>query len=189
MASVKLTVKPLTPENWPDLEKVFGARGCSVARGCWCMYYRRPAKMPPPPAGVTRAQRARRDLRALTRGATPPGLIGYRGQEPVGWISLGPREDYAYLERSRVMAPVDEKRVWSIICFVVPSEFRGEGVAHELLRGAVAWARKRGVKVLEAYPVIEGESLWFGTASMFTAAGFEEVARRKPDRPVMRLEL
>ena len=87
------------------------------------------------------------------------------------------------------MAPVDGKPVWSIICFVVPSEFRGQGVAHELLGGAVAWARKRGVKVLEAYPVVEGESVWFGTASMFAAAGFEEVARRKPDRPVMRLKL
>jgi GNAT superfamily N-acetyltransferase len=184
-----LTVKPLTPERWADLETVFKARGCSVARGCWCMYYRWPGAMPPPPPGVTRAQRARRELRKLAKSDTPPGLIGYRGKDPVGWISLGPREDYHYLERSRVMKAVDDERVWSIICFVVPSEYRNQGVAHELLRGAIAWAKKRGVKMLEAYPVVEGESLWFGVESMFAAAGFREVARRKPDRPVMRLRL
>jgi GNAT superfamily N-acetyltransferase len=87
------------------------------------------------------------------------------------------------------MKPVDDAQVWSIVCFVVPSEFRGQGVAHDLLRGAIAWARKRGVKVLEAYPVVEGESLWFGVESILSPAGFREVARRKPDRPVMRLAL
>lgn len=187
---MKITVKPLTTDRWPDFEAVFNARGCSVARGCWCMYYRRDRVMPPPPKGVTRAQVNREDMRELTRGSeVPPGLIGYRGKQPVGWISLGPREDFGYLARSRVMAKVDDERVWSIICFVVPSEYRSQGVAHELLRAAVEWARKRGVKLLEAYPVIEGESTWFGLRSMFTAAGFEEVARRKPDRPVMRLQL
>ena len=186
---MKLTVKPLTPERWGDLEEVFNARGCSVARGCWCMYYRREARVPPPPKGVTRAERARRDMKKLVGGETPPGLIGYRGKQPVGWISLGPREDFAYLARSRVMAKVDEQPVWSIICFVVPSQFRGQGVAHELLRGAIDWARKQGANILEAYPVVEGESVWFGVESMFTSAGFAEVARRKADRPVMRLTL
>ena len=186
---MELTVKPLTRERWADLEALFGARGCSVARGCWCMFYRRSGAMPPPPKGVTRAERAKGDLKKLVDGKVPRGLIGYRGKWPVGWIALGPREDFAKLENSPVMKRVDDEEVWSIVCFVVPSEFRGQGVAHELLRGAIAWARKRKVKVLEAYPVVEGESLWFGTASMFTAAGFGEVARRRPDRPVMRLRL
>lgn len=186
---MKITVKPLTAGRWADFEAIFNARGCSVARGCWCMYYRHAAVLPPPPKGVTRAERAKKAMRTLVKGDTPPGLIGYQGRRPVGWISLGPREDFGYLARSRVMAKVDEKPVWSIVCFVVPSEYRNQGVAHELLRGAVEWARKRGVRRLEAYPVIEGESTWFGVQSMFTAAGFHEVARRKPDRPVMRLEL
>jgi GNAT superfamily N-acetyltransferase len=186
---MKITVKPLTPERWPDLEAVFNARGCSVARGCWCMYYRWDRVMPPPPKGMTRAERARKAMRKLARSDTPPGLLGYLGRQPVGWISLGPREHFGYLARSRVMAKVDDQPVWSIVCFVVPSEFRNQGVAHALLRGAIAWARKRGVRLLEAYPVIEGESTWFGVHSMYTAAGFDEVARRTPDRPVMRLHL
>ena len=118
--------------------------------------------------------------------------VGYRGKVPVGWVSLGPREDYAKLRRSPVMKAVDEQPVWSIICFVVPSQYRGQGVARALLDGAIAYARKRGVALLEAYPVDKpgrssDDSMWFGAKSMYDAAGFEEVARRKPKRPIVRM--
>ena len=190
---MKLTVRPLTPERWPDLEALFNAKGCSVARGCWCMFYRRSGAAAPLPAGTTQAQANRADLKKLARSSTPPGLIGYRGKTPVGWVSLGPREDYAKLKRSPVMKPVDDKPVWSIICFVVPSEHRGQGVARALLDGAIAYAKKRGATLLEAYPVDKpGRSpddfMWFGAKSMYDDAGFEEVARRKPQRPVVRLK-
>jgi len=190
---LKLVVKPLTADRWVDLEAIFLARGCSVARGCWCMFYRRSGEVPAP-RGMTRAQANRKALKALAGGDPPPGLIAYEGKTPVGWVSLGPREDFHKLERSPVMKPVDDARVWSIICFVVPGEQRRKGVAHGLLEGAIAYARKRGVKILEAYPVdrktpSHDDSLWFGTQSMFDAAGFREVARRRPTRPVMRKDL
>jgi len=158
------------------------------------MFYRRSGEAPAPPRGQTRAQANRADLKALAKSDPPPGLVGYRGKAPVGWISLGPREDYRKLERSSVMKPVDERPVWSIVCFVVPGEFRGQGVAKALLDRAIAYAKKRGVECLEAYPVDKparsaDDSLWFGTKSMYDAAGFEEVARRRPTRPVMRLGL
>ena len=189
---MKLTVHPLTPERWPDLEALFNARGCSVARSCWCMYYRRSGPRGPLPAGTTRAQANRAELKALLRSREPPGLIGYRGKVPVGWVSLGPRDDYAKLRRSPVMKAVDERPVWSIVCFVVPSQYRGQGVARALLDGAIAYAKKRGVALLEAYPVDKprrsaDDSMWFGAKSMYDAAGFEEVARRKPNRPIVRI--
>ena len=191
---VKIVCRPLTEDRWPDLEALFNARGCSVARGCWCMYYRRSGAAPPLPKGKTRAQVNRAALKSLARTGPPPGLIGYRGTVPVGWISLGPREDYARLERSSVMKAVDSEPVWSIVCFVVPSEFRGQGVARALLDAAVVYARKRNVRLLEAYPVDKpdrssAEFMWFGTKSMFDSSGFEEVARRRPQRPVVRLRL
>lgn len=191
---MKLTVHPLTPKRWPDLEAVFNAKGCSVARGCWCMYYRRSGSGAQLPAGTTHAQANRADLKALVESGEPPGLIGYRGKVPVGWVSLGPREDYAKLRRSSVMKPVDELPVWSIICFVVPSQYRGQGVAAALLDGAIAYARKRGVTLLEAYPVDKSgrsndDGMWFGAKSMYDSAGFEEVARRKPNRPVVRIRV
>ncbi len=189
---MKLTVRPLTRERWRDLEALFNAKGCSVARGCWCMYYRRsgsPGSLRP---GTTRSQANRADLKALLGSGEPPGLIGYRGKVPVGWVSLGPRDDYAKLRRSPVMKAVDERPVWSIVCFVVPPQFRGRGVARALLDGAIAYARKRGVALLEAYPVDKpgrsnDDSMWFGAKSMYDAAGFEEVARRKPARPIVRI--
>jgi len=189
-----LEVRPLTPERWPDLEAVFGARGCSVARDCWCMYYRRSGEAAAPRPGETRAGRNKRELRALVGQDPPPGLIGYRDGVPVGWVSLGPREDFRKLARSPVMKPVDDQPVWSIVCFVVPAAHRRQGVAHELLAASVDWARQRGVRLLEGYPVDlaetpGAESLWFGTQSMFHEAGFDEVARRKPGRPVVRLKL
>jgi ribosomal protein S18 acetylase RimI-like enzyme len=187
----RVVVRPFTPERWPDVEAVFNARGCSVARGCWCMFYRRSADVEPRP-GLTRAQRNRADLKALAKSDPPAGLIAYRGKVPVGWISLGPREDYRRLARSPVMKPVDDRPVWSVICFVVPTEHRHQGVATAMLRAAIAYAKRRGVKLLEAYPVdkpgkLSDESLWFGAKSMYDAEGFCEVARRKPTRPVVRL--
>jgi GNAT superfamily N-acetyltransferase len=192
---MKLTIHPLTPARWPDLEALFNARGCSIARGCWCMYYRESGKVEAP-AGMTLAQARRARLKALTDKARgiPPGLIAYRGKQPVGWISLGPREDYAKLRRSPVMKPVDDMPVWSIVCFVVPAEWRGQGVARELLQGAIAYAARRGAKLLEAYPIDKpqrshDEFLWHGAKSMFDAAGFAKVARRQPQRPIVRLHV
>jgi GNAT superfamily N-acetyltransferase len=192
---MKLVVHPLTEDRWGDLETVFNARGCSVARGCWCMYYRVSGKE----SGYTRPgdeQRARSKaaLKALMQDDPSPGLIGYLGETPVGWISLGPRHDYAKLANSPTMKPVDDQPVWSVVCFVVPSEYRKKGVARDLLAGAIRYARKRGVRLLEAYPVDKAhpsasDAPWFGSKSMFDEAGFEEVARRKPARPVVRLRL
>jgi len=186
---LKLSVLPLTPDRWPDLETVFGAKGCSIARYCWCMAYRRSGS-----GDLVNAKANRAGLKARVDAGHQPGLIGYRGKDPVGWISLAPREEFARLQRSPVMKPVDDKPVWSVVCFVVPPEHRGQGVAHALLRGAIAYARKRGARLIEAYPVDKkgrssDVSMWFGAKSLYDRAGFREVARRKPARPVVRLKV
>jgi GNAT superfamily N-acetyltransferase len=121
-------------------------------------------------------------------------LLGYRDGQPVGWVSLGPRDEYARLARSPVMKPVDDKPVWSIVCFVVDPKVRHQGVAAALLKGALKWARANGVTLLEAYPVDKStkavdDAMWFGAKSMYDSAGFVEVARRKPTRPVVRKKL
>lgn len=48
--------------------------------------------------------------------------------------------------------------------------------------------------LLEAYPVDRAErsdddTMWFGTKSMYDDAGFAEVARRKPHRPIVRMRV
>ena len=189
-----LVVEPLTPERWPDVEAIFAARGCSVARGCWCMYYRLSGTPAQHASNRARVAAHKAQLKALVDSSKPPGLIGYRDGVPVGWVSLGPRGDFAKLARSPVMRPVDDLPVWSIVCFVVPAEHRGQGVARALLDGAVRYAKRQGARMLEAYPVDKREhaaddSMWFGAKSMFDKAGFVEVARRKPHRPIVRKRL
>jgi GNAT superfamily N-acetyltransferase len=140
---------------------------------------------------MKRAEANRADLKALVDAGRSPGLVAYHDGLPVGWVSLAPREEFARLKHSPVMRPVDDKPVWSIICFVVPSQHRGQGVATALLRSALAYARKRGATLVEAYPVDKrgrsrDDAMWFGAKSMYDRAGFKEVARRKPARPVVR---
>jgi GNAT superfamily N-acetyltransferase len=190
---LKLTIEPLTRERWADLVALFSRPGLSVARGCWCTYYRYSGRRELP-AGMTYSARNRRDLEATVERGIVPGLLGYDGGDPVGWVSLGPREDFARLARSSVMKPVDEKPVWSIICFVVDPRLRHRGVARAMLAGALAWARAHGVTLIEAYPCertapVSDDAMWFGAKSMFDREGFVEVARRKPGRPVMRKTL
>ena len=187
---VKLRIEPLTSGRWRDFVSLFERPGLSVARGCYCMYYRRSGRQARPP-GVTYSEWNKRQLKALVDRGVVPGLVGYDKERAVGWVSLGPREDYAKLKRSQVMKPVDDQPVWSIICFVVDPQARGRGVADAMLKGAMAWARKRGARLLEAYPCdkparARDDSMWFGAKSMFDRAGFTEVARRKATRPVMR---
>jgi ribosomal protein S18 acetylase RimI-like enzyme len=157
------------------------------------MFYRESGK-PTLATGVRLREVRQRRMKELTAAGPPPGLLGYHGKVPVGWMTLGPRAAFARLRRSPVMKPVDDLPVWSIVCFVVPSEYRRQGVASALLAAAVRYAHRCGATLLEAYPVDKAdpshdESLWFGTKSMFDAAGFKEVARRKPQRPIVRLRV
>lgn len=190
---MKIATYPLTSERWNDLVSLFERPGCSVARGCWCMFYRESGKTITPGNRSVRETR-KRSLKELVDRGLIPGLLGYCDGKPVGWVSLGPRAEYARLERSPVMRPVDDQSVWSIVCFVVDPSVRHQGVAAALLKGALAWARENEVSLVEAYPVDKAtpavdEGMWFGAKSMYDHAGFVEVARRKPTRPIVRKTL
>ena len=190
---MRIAIKPLTPDTWGDLVELFGRPGASIARGCYCMCYRRAGKHERA-LGVSYSESNKRALKGLVDRGVVPGLIGYDKGLPIGWVSLGPREDYAKLKRSPVMKAVDEKPVWSIICFFVDRNARHRGVAAAMLKGAIAWAKKQRVTLLEAYPFDKprrsvDDFMWFGAKAMFDRAGFVEVARRKPLRPIVRKRL
>lgn len=188
-SAMSFEVHPLTKARWDDLGELFGRPGGSIVRGCWCMAYRRTGSEPH--TGIGRGDANKRALKALVDRGYVPGLLGYEDGRPVGWVSIGPREDYLRLRRSTVMKPVDETPVWSIVCFFVDRAERGHGLTELLLKGAVEYARSRGATVIEGYPVDKDEPshpdfMWFGARPMFDRAGFREVARRKRTRPVMR---
>lgn len=174
---------PLTPDRFPDLEKVFGDRG--VARRCFCMHWRRPD------GGYEDARDNRDRFADITNDGPPPGLIGYVGGDPVGWVQVGPRSDFPTIGRSRLLKPVDDLDPWTINCFVVKAGQRSQGIGRGLLEAAIEYAKSRGAEVIEAYPV-DGhrESLvdyFTGTLGMFSEHGFAEILRRNDTRPIVRL--
>jgi GNAT superfamily N-acetyltransferase len=136
----------------------------------------------------------RRAFKKIVFGSDPPGIIAYFGEEPIGWCSVAPRAQFPVLQRSRVLKPVDERPVWSVTCLFVARPFRRQGVSVQLLRAALRYARSRGAAVVEGYPVAPRTRLpdafvWTGLPSAFLEAGFVEVARRSPTRPIMRAKI
>jgi GNAT superfamily N-acetyltransferase len=191
-----LDIQPLTPDRLPDLASLFEQGG--DPKWCWCAYFRirgfdfsSGGKARHRSVMETAARRTAEEGRA-------PGLVAYQDGEAVGWVSVGPREDYERLAFSRVLAPVNDKPVWSIVCFVVGRRSRGQGVANALLDAAIDYARDHGATLLEAYPVevdpgehIPPGSVYRGTLTMFERAGFKVVARRASPgsdapRPIVR---
>ena len=185
----RLAIRPLTPTRFPDLERLFGPRGATG--GCWCMYPR----LSRPVYEAQKGEANHRALRRLVGRGTVPGILAYEGREPVGWCAIEPREAYPRLGRSRLFRPIDDQPVWSIVCLFVRADRRGHGVSRALIAGAMAHARRRGARLVEAYPIDpEGGRMpavfaWTGIASAFRAQGFQEVARRSATRPLMRIAL
>jgi GNAT superfamily N-acetyltransferase len=134
----------------------------------------------------------KRAMRRIVASGEVPGILAYHEGRPVGWCSIGPRERFPALERSRILARVDEKPVWSIVCFFVARPERRRGVSLRLLRASVDHARRNGARIVEGYPVeprserMADAFVWTGTAAAFRKAGFREVARRSETRPIMR---
>jgi GNAT superfamily N-acetyltransferase len=184
-----IEIRPATREHWPDLAALFGARG--ACGGCWCMFWRQTGAE----FAARKGEKNRRTLRRLVQSDEPPGLIAWVDGQPAGWIALAPRRAYARLERSRILAPVDDRSdVWSVPCFFVARAHRRHGLTAALLAAAVDHAARRGARVVEGYPVEPaGEQadvfVYTGLASAFRRAGFREAARRSPTRPVMRYEI
>jgi GNAT superfamily N-acetyltransferase len=181
-----LEYHPLTPERWKDLETLFGARG--ACGGCWCMWWRLAR------SEFNRGKGAanRRAMKRIVDSGEIPGILAYAGDEPVAWCAVAPRERFGGLARSRILARVDERPVWSIVCFFVAKPWRRRGVTSRLIEAAAKYARKQGARLVEGYPVAprKGEMpdafAYTGLPSAFEQAGFREVLRRSPTRPIMR---
>ncbi|MCI0658346.1 MAG: GNAT family N-acetyltransferase [Acidobacteria bacterium] len=184
--SLRLRFLPATEKRWADLEALFGERG--ACGGCWCMAWRLPRAQ----YQAGKGEKNRRALMKLVKSNNAPGILAYAGRKAIGWCAVAPRSDYSFLGRSRVLQEVDRLPVWSISCLFVLRDYRGQGVSTQLLRAAVWFAAAKGAKLVEGYPAIPyaqrvpAAFLWTGTPSAFLRAGFTEVARRSPSRPIMR---
>lgn len=188
---------PLTPERWDDLVDLFGPeRGAQG--GCWCVW--------PMLRGVD-FKAMDKDVRKamfkarVDRSDRPaPGLLCYEDDRAVGWVAVGPRPAYTRWQISKAQRPLEGEgqpavdAIWAIACFFIRTSHRKKGVMHYLADAARDFAAKNGAGFLEACPIepdrplIWGEG-YVGLAPLFRDLGYEEVARRSPRRPLMRLKL
>ncbi|ANJ26015.1 GNAT family N-acetyltransferase [Agromyces aureus] len=165
------------------------------ANVCFCLSYRIGSKENLALTGPARGER----VRELCAEDPPPGVLAYDGDEVVGWAAVHPRADTSFA-RNRKIPHVDDLDVWSVWCIRVRPGHRGEGISHELLAGAVQFARERGAPAIEGYPVDnQGEKVdltmaYVGTRTLFQKAGFRKAADTESvlngfPRVLMRLDL
>ncbi|RST86261.1 GNAT family N-acetyltransferase [Aquibium carbonis] len=187
-------VRPLTFDLWPALEDLFGPQGACY--GCWCSYFR----LPPARRRAGTRETNKAHLQNRVEAGPPPGLIAFEDRRPVGWMQIGPRADVPEWNNARrVSAPLEGENAaapsgWAISCFFIRSKARGKGLSHRLVAEGILYARQNGARILDACPIDEAKQsksvgLFVGSTRIFEAAGFRQVALRKPGRPLMRLEL
>jgi len=175
-----IITRPLEPKDWPLIERLFGDNG--ACGGCWCMYWRAPS------TGKYweehKGARNRVDFEALVRSGRATGILAFDAATPIGWCSIAPRNDFAYLARARKIPPAISDKTWSITCFFIDRSSRNSGVASKLVTAAVDYARGRNATYVESYPVtpksagtkIPDAFAHTGLPSLFEAAGFTAVA-------------
>jgi GNAT superfamily N-acetyltransferase len=181
---VQLVFHEVDRSRWSDLERLFESRG--GPKYCWCMVWRAT------PGEAKARDRASRKaaLERRVRTGIPVGILGYLEGEPVAWCSIAPRTTYRRLG-SEDIAVAPQDNVWSLVCFFVSRQYRGQRLMPCLLEAAVEQARRRGATIVEAYPVdADSPSYRFmGFVPAFRVAGFREVGRAGTRRHVMRLHV
>ncbi len=197
-AEPTISVVPANAASWEDLQTVFGTRG--QASRCLCQRYklRRRESFASFPA-EERADRLRRQTDCgHPESHTTSGLVAYLDGEPAGWCAVEPRSAYEGLLRNNRVPWVGraedrtDDSVWALTCLFTRAGFRRRGVSRALARAAVDFARERGARALEGYPMttkdVIPEELHVGTRGVFADAGFTEVSRPTPRRVVMRID-
>jgi GNAT superfamily N-acetyltransferase len=197
--ALSLTIVPANHASGDDIAAIFGA--ADYPGRCQCQRYKVPGQFW---RESTREQRSAM-LREQTACGDPgaratSGLVGYVGDDPAGWVAVEPRTAYPRLATSRVVwrgreEDKDDDGVWAVTCFVVRKGYRGRGLTYPLARATIDFARDRGARALEGYPIIAppGKEIpWgdahVGTRQVFEEAGFAEVSHPSLRCVVMRIE-
>ncbi len=196
-----VSVVPANEASCEDLQAIFGVRGAGSL--CQCQRYK---LLPRESFASHPAEERAHRLRTQTscghpESDTTSGLVAYLDGEPVGWGAVEPRTTYPSLLRVyRVpWAGRAEDRtdagVWAVTCFLTRAGFRRRGISYDLARAAVDFARRRGARAIEGYPMITQpgqeitwDELHVGNRSIFAAAGFAEVSAPTKRRVVMRID-
>jgi GNAT superfamily N-acetyltransferase len=198
--SPRVTIVPANEASWKDLDLVLGPVGCHGDR-CYCQRFKIRDSQWRSVDDEERADRLREQTACgQPKARTTSGLVAYLDGEPAGWCAVEPRTAYVRLLRTRVpwAGRAEDKTddgVWAVTCFITRTGFRRRGVSRAMACSAVDFARERGARALEGYPMITQpgqEVTWgelhVGSRSIFAAAGFVEVSRPTLRRVVMRID-
>jgi GNAT superfamily N-acetyltransferase len=179
-----LEFHPASAKRWDDLAQFFKEHGNT--NYCWCQRWRLKSTEYRDLKAVQRRQK----LSSLLDAGVPIGVLGYYKGKMAGWCSMAPRETYALLESSTTLKRIDDQPVWSVVCFFIAPEMRGQGFSVQLLKAAVKYAISEGATVIEGYPVEPDQSYRFmGSPAMFRQAGFKDAATAKNGRKIVRYEI
>lgn len=194
-----LSIVPANEAGCEDLQLIFGARG--TGHVCQCQRYK---LQPRESFGSLPVEERVLRLREQTDCGNPDaettssGLVSYLDGEPVGWCAVEPRPEYTGLVRVfRVpWEGRDEDRadagVWAVTCLFTRAGYRKTGISRAMAQAAVDYARRRGARALEGYPIttkkVIPEELHVGTEATFLSAGLTEVSRPTKRRVVMRID-
>ncbi|HKJ33158.1 MAG TPA: GNAT family N-acetyltransferase [Balneolales bacterium] len=185
-STLHIAAYPVTKDRWEDFQNLFGERGACA--GCWCMYWR----LSHSEFQAQKGGKNKSVIKTIIKDSSVPGIIGYLVGKPIGWCSVAPRNEFPRLERSRILKRIDDKPVWSIVCLFIDKNFRNQGISIEMIKAASAYAATQGANIVEGYPVDPHNKsyppvfAYTGIASAFIKAGFREVGRNSPKRPIMR---
>jgi len=188
--SMNIETSPTTPELWDDVVSAFGRRGADPS-WCWCQRFLE---------GSDAADNRTALRLEMSTSPVPPGLVAYVDGLPAGWTRVMPRRELPGILANRALHRVlsADDGAWWVTCFAVQQRFRGLGVARALLDAALSHAGQHGATSVEGHPVdtealkaerTSGSALFTGTMRLFVAAGFVEIGRTYPSRPVMRFDL
>ena len=188
--SMKFDFHPVIHGRWNDLEQLFGVRG--ACGGCWCMLWRTSRKE----FESSKGEGNKLAMKDIVESGEVPGILAYHEGKPVGWCSIGPRDRFPALSRSRILKPLDDRPCWSITCLFTEKSYRKKGLSIQILKAASGYAFSQGAELVEGYPVepksekdVPPVFAWTGISGAYIQAGFTEVARRSPTRPIMRKEM
>ncbi|WP_203433452.1 GNAT family N-acetyltransferase [Jiangella asiatica] len=195
----QLTVVPANEASWDDLQAVLGT--ADYAARCQCQRLKVAGWIWRDSTHEERVAMLRVQTACGVSGApATSGLVGYVDDEPAGWVAVEPRPAYPKLRGSRLPwsgrdEDKDDDGVWAVTCMIVRKGYRGRGLTYPLARATVDYARDRGARALEAYPMITQpgkEITWgelnVGARQVFEEAGFTEVSHPTPRRVVMRID-
>lgn len=193
----KLTVRELTPSDWPQVEELFGQRG--ACGGCWCMHWRR--EKGGKAWEAVKGSPNRKAFKKLVENGEAHGILAFDGECPIGWCNFGRRSEFPRLDRTKAYGldgpgEPSTDQIWSINCLFITKDYRNLGLSQQMVEAAVKAIRKRKGRIIEAYPVtltLDGQKLpaafaYTGPELIYQRIGFKEHQRLSRSRPLYRLE-